>query len=52
MCRLVVHRFALMARVNKVVMGATALLANGGVLAQAGSHAAALAAQRHAGVHA
>lgn len=38
-----------MARVNKVVMGATALLANGGVMAQAGSHAAALAAQRHAG---
>lgn len=40
--------FAMMARVNKVVVGATALLANGGVMAPAGTHAVALAARRHA----
>uniref|UniRef100_A0A061R8H0 Translation initiation factor eIF2B subunit beta n=1 Tax=Tetraselmis sp. GSL018 TaxID=582737 RepID=A0A061R8H0_9CHLO len=40
--------FAMMARVNKVILGAHAVLANGGVIAAAGSHMLALAAQRHA----
>lgn len=40
--------FAMMARVNKVVVTADSLLANGGVLAPAGTHGVALAARRHA----
>ena len=40
--------FAMMGRVNKVVIGAHAMLADGGVMAPAGTHMAALAAQRHA----
>eukprot|EP00727_Mastigamoeba_balamuthi_P011594 m51a1_g7057 putative translation initiation factor eif-2b subunit beta (375) ;mRNA; r:165523-167180 len=40
--------FALMGRVNKVMVGAHAILANGGVLAQAGAHAVAIAARAHA----
>jgi translation initiation factor eIF-2B subunit beta len=39
--------YALMARVNKVVVGAHAVLANGGVLAPSGAMAVALAARRH-----
>jgi translation initiation factor eIF-2B subunit beta len=40
--------FALMARVNKVLVGAQAVLATGGVVAQAGSKLVAQAAQHHA----
>ncbi|BDA45541.1 probable translation initiation factor eIF-2B subunit beta [Coccomyxa sp. Obi] len=40
--------FAMMARVNKVLVGAHALLANGGVMTGVGSHLVALAAKRHA----
>lgn len=40
--------FALMARVNKVILGARALLANGGIMSDVGSHVVALAAKRHA----
>eukprot|EP00873_Tetraselmis_striata_P033444 jgi/Tetstr1/453708/TSEL_040664.t1 len=40
--------FAMMARVNKVIIGAKAVLANGGVIAPVGSHVVALAARRHA----
>lgn len=39
--------FAMMARVNKVLVGAHAVLANGGVIAPAGVHMVALAAKRH-----
>lgn len=39
--------FAMMARVNKVLVGAHAVLANGGVVAPAGAHVVALAARRH-----
>lgn len=39
--------FAMMARVNKVLVGAHAVLANGGVIAPAGLHMVALAAKRH-----
>ncbi|KAI7838442.1 hypothetical protein COHA_007705 [Chlorella ohadii] len=39
--------FAMMARVNKVVATAQALLANGGVMAPVGMHIAAMAAKRH-----
>jgi len=40
--------FAMMARVNKVVVGAHALLANGGVIAAAGTALVAAAARKHA----
>uniref|UniRef100_A0A383VHC3 Translation initiation factor eIF2B subunit beta n=1 Tax=Tetradesmus obliquus TaxID=3088 RepID=A0A383VHC3_TETOB len=39
--------FAMMARANKVLVGAHAVLANGGVIAPAGVHMVALAAKRH-----
>lgn len=39
--------FALMARVNKVVLGARAIVANGGLLSAAGAHVVALAAKHH-----
>lgn len=39
--------FALMPRVNKVLVGVRAVLANGGVLAQGGGHVLALAAKAH-----
>ncbi|EFN54691.1 hypothetical protein CHLNCDRAFT_24479 [Chlorella variabilis] len=39
--------FAMMARVNKVLATAQALLANGGTMAPAGAHIAAMAARRH-----
>uniref|UniRef100_A0A7S2J3J9 Translation initiation factor eIF2B subunit beta n=1 Tax=Haptolina brevifila TaxID=156173 RepID=A0A7S2J3J9_9EUKA len=41
--------FAMMARVNKVIVGAHAVMANGGLIATAGCHLLALAAQ-HASV--
>jgi translation initiation factor eIF-2B subunit beta len=37
--------FAMMARVNKVIVGAHGVMANGGLIAAAGSHLLALAAQ-------
>lgn len=40
--------FAMMARINMVVVGASAVLANGGVIAQVGLHTVALAAKQHA----
>lgn len=40
--------FALMARANMVLVGAHAVLANGGMLGVSGLHGVALAAQRHA----
>lgn len=40
--------YALMSRVNKVVLGAHAILANGGIFAVAGSLIAASAARAHA----
>ncbi|GBG86792.1 hypothetical protein CBR_g42076 [Chara braunii] len=40
--------FPMMARSNMVLIGAHAVMANGGVIAPAGSHVAALAAKRHA----
>lgn len=40
--------FAMMARANMVLIGAHAVLANGGMLGVSGSHMVALAAQRHA----
>ena len=40
--------FAMMPRINKVVCGAHAIMANGGVLGAAGLHLVALAARRHA----
>ncbi|KAI3425022.1 hypothetical protein D9Q98_008403 [Chlorella vulgaris] len=39
--------FAMMARVNKVLATAQALLANGGAMAPVGTHIAAMAARRH-----
>eukprot|EP01087_Luapelamoeba_hula_P004044 TRINITY_DN14003_c0_g1_i1.p1 TRINITY_DN14003_c0_g1~~TRINITY_DN14003_c0_g1_i1.p1 ORF type:complete len:388 (+),score=64.52 TRINITY_DN14003_c0_g1_i1:25-1188(+) len=39
--------FAMMARVNKVIVGAHAVLANGGLVALTGTHALALAAKHH-----
>src|SRR5690242_13963471 len=36
--------FAMMARINKVIVGTHAVMANGGLVAQAGLHAVALAA--------
>jgi len=39
--------FAMMARVNKVIIGAHAVMANGGVIAHAGSQAVAMAAKHH-----
>jgi len=39
--------FAMMARANKVLSGAHAVLANGGIIAPAGTHMVALAAKRH-----
>jgi len=39
--------FAMMARVNKVVVGAHAMLADGGVMAPIGTHLVALVAKRH-----
>ena len=40
--------FAVMARVNKVLLGAHAVLANGGLIAQSGSNVVALAARQNA----
>jgi len=40
--------FAMMARANMVLLGAHAVLANGGMLGACGTHVTALAAQRHA----
>jgi len=40
--------FAMMARVNKVIVGAHAVMANGGLMARSGCHLLALAAQHHA----
>ena len=39
--------FAMMARVNKVIVGAHGVMANGGLIATAGCHLLALAAQHH-----
>eukprot|EP00005_Dracoamoeba_jomungandri_P014347 CAMPEP_0174269936 /NCGR_PEP_ID=MMETSP0439-20130205/42748_1 /TAXON_ID=0 /ORGANISM="Stereomyxa ramosa, Strain Chinc5" /LENGTH=258 /DNA_ID=CAMNT_0015358963 /DNA_START=286 /DNA_END=1059 /DNA_ORIENTATION=+ len=39
--------FAMMARVNKVIVGTHAVLANGGLVALAGTHSLALAAKHH-----
>lgn len=39
--------FALMSRVNKVIIGTHAVMANGGLLAQAGTHLIAQAAKYH-----
>lgn len=39
--------FAIMARVNKVITGAHAVMANGGLLTHSGGHALALAAKHH-----
>ena len=39
--------FALMSRVNKVILGAHALLANGGIIAPVGTHACCVAARAH-----
>ncbi|KAG2485720.1 hypothetical protein HYH03_015604 [Edaphochlamys debaryana] len=39
--------YAMMARANKVLVGAHAVLANGGVVAPVGMHVVALAARRH-----
>jgi translation initiation factor eIF-2B subunit beta len=39
--------FAMMARVNKVILGAHAVMANGGVIATAGAHPIAMAALHH-----
>lgn len=40
--------FALMSRVNKVILGAHALLANGGIIAPVGTHSTCIAARAHA----
>lgn len=40
--------FALMARMNKVIIGTHAVMANGGLITFAGTHAVALAAKQHA----
>lgn len=39
--------FAMMARVNKVLVGAQAVLATGGILGQTGTRSVALAAKHH-----
>ena len=39
--------FAIMSRVNKVIIGTDAVLADGGLMAMNGSHAVALAAKHH-----
>jgi translation initiation factor eIF-2B subunit beta len=39
--------FAMMARVNKVIIGTHAVMANGGLIALTGTHALALAAKHH-----
>jgi len=39
--------FAIMSRVNKVLLGAYAVLADGGIIAEAGTHMAAMAAKAH-----
>ena len=39
--------FAMMARVNKVLVSTHAVMANGGLIAWAGSHAVAMAAKHH-----
>lgn len=39
--------FAIMARVNKVIIGAQAVMANGGLISHSGAHLLALAAQYH-----
>uniref|UniRef100_A0A6U4LTB6 Translation initiation factor eIF2B subunit beta n=1 Tax=Hemiselmis andersenii TaxID=464988 RepID=A0A6U4LTB6_HEMAN len=39
--------FALMARVNKVIVGCSAVLANGGIISHVGMHNIALAAKHH-----
>jgi len=39
--------FAMMARVNKVIVGVHAVMANGGIVGQAGLHAIAIAAHAH-----
>ena len=39
--------FALMARVDKVIIGTTAVMANGGLLGRTGTHGLALAAKAH-----
>jgi len=39
--------FAIMARVNKVIVGCSAVLANGGVMSTTGMHTVALAARHH-----
>mmetsp|Transcript_63 Transcript_63/g.213 ORF Transcript_63/g.213 Transcript_63/m.213 type:complete len:414 (+) Transcript_63:172-1413(+) len=40
--------FAIMPRVNKVIIGTRAVMANGGLIAEAGMHMVALAAREHA----
>jgi len=40
--------FAIMSRVNKVIIGAHAVMADGGLLTQSGAHNVALAAKHHA----
>ncbi|GBG26626.1 Translation initiation factor eIF-2B subunit beta [Hondaea fermentalgiana] len=40
--------FAIMPRVTKVIVGARAVMANGGLIAEAGMHMVALAARQHA----
>lgn len=39
--------FAMMARINKVIVGTHVVMANGGLVAQAGLHAVAVAAKAH-----
>jgi len=39
--------FAIMARVNKVIVGCSAVLANGGIVSHVGMHNIALAAKHH-----
>ena len=39
--------FAMMSRVNKVIIGAMAVMADGGLMAESGTHALALAAKHH-----
>eukprot|EP01118_Nematostelium_gracile_P016102 TRINITY_DN6594_c0_g1_i1.p1 TRINITY_DN6594_c0_g1~~TRINITY_DN6594_c0_g1_i1.p1 ORF type:complete len:344 (+),score=96.05 TRINITY_DN6594_c0_g1_i1:106-1137(+) len=39
--------FAMMARVNKVIVGTHAVMANGGLIAMSGTHSIALAAKHH-----
>mmetsp|Transcript_21863 Transcript_21863/g.38670 ORF Transcript_21863/g.38670 Transcript_21863/m.38670 type:complete len:391 (-) Transcript_21863:1152-2324(-) len=40
--------FAVMSRVTKVILGTNAVMANGGLMARAGTHSVALAAKHHA----